>query len=62
MRMPLSAPKRFQFLHDAGFAQCSFRQADLTVTEHVDEAPFDLVFARLLMFHIRNPADAVRRR
>ena len=28
-------------LHGAGFAQCSFRQTDLTATEHVDEAPFD---------------------
>jgi SAM-dependent methyltransferase len=48
-------------LHGVGFAQCSFRQADLTVTEHVEEAPFDLVFARLLLFHMRNPADALRR-
>jgi len=48
-------------LHGTGFTQWSFRQADLTVTEHVDEAPFDLVFARLLLFHIRNPADALRR-
>jgi len=48
-------------LHGAGFAQCSFRQVDLTVTEHVDEAPFDLVFARLLLFHLRNPAKVLRR-
>ena len=48
-------------LHGAGFSQCRFCHADLLAIEHIDEAPFDLVFARLLFFHLRNPTEALRR-
>jgi ubiquinone/menaquinone biosynthesis C-methylase UbiE len=45
----------------AGLRQCRFLHADLFSVEHIDEGPFDLVFARLLLFHIKNPVDALRR-
>jgi ubiquinone/menaquinone biosynthesis C-methylase UbiE len=48
-------------LHGAGFMQCRFCRADLAATAHIDGAPFDLVFARLLLFHLRNPTEALRR-
>ena len=45
----------------AGLRQCRFLHADLFSVEQIDEGPFDLVFARLLLFHIKNPVDALRR-
>jgi ubiquinone/menaquinone biosynthesis C-methylase UbiE len=48
-------------LNSAGLRQCRFLNADLLRIERIDEAPFDLVFARLLLFHMKNPADALRR-
>jgi SAM-dependent methyltransferase len=39
-------------LHDAGHRQCTFGAFDLTTAEPVPEGPFDLVHARLLLFHL----------
>jgi tRNA A58 N-methylase Trm61 len=48
-------------LNGAGVRQCRFIHADLFRLEQIDEAPFDLVFARLLLFHMKNPAEALRK-
>jgi SAM-dependent methyltransferase len=39
-------------LHDAGYRQCRFQTHDLTVAAPIPGAPFDLVYARLLLFHL----------
>jgi SAM-dependent methyltransferase len=48
-------------LNGAGLRQCRFVHADLFRLEQIDEAPFDIVFARLLLFHLKNPAEALRK-
>ena len=37
------------------------RRADLTTTETIDGAPFDVVFARLIIFHMADPVAALRK-
>jgi ubiquinone/menaquinone biosynthesis C-methylase UbiE len=39
-------------LHEAGHGQCHFRAAQLTGDEPIPGAPYDLVYARLLLFHL----------
>lgn len=39
-------------LHGAGHRQCSFRAHDLTAAEPIPGGPFDLVYARFLLFHL----------
>jgi SAM-dependent methyltransferase len=39
-------------LHDAGHRHCEFHPHDLTGPAPVPGAPFDLVYARLLLFHL----------
>jgi trans-aconitate methyltransferase len=39
-------------LQGAGHRQCSFRAHDLTAAEPIPGGPFDLVYARLLLFHL----------
>ena len=39
-------------LHGAGHHHCSFHAHDLTAGEPVPGAPFDVVYARLLLFHL----------
>jgi trans-aconitate methyltransferase len=41
-----------EMLHGRGHRQCAFRAHDLTTGEPVPGAPFDLVYARLLLFHL----------
>ena len=41
-----------QMLHGSGHRQCAFAAHDLTADEPVPGAPFDLVYARLLLFHL----------
>ncbi len=48
-------------LHRSGHRQCSFRAHDLTVDEPIPQAPFDLVYARLLIFHLPQRLDVLRR-
>jgi ubiquinone/menaquinone biosynthesis C-methylase UbiE len=48
-------------LHDAGHRQCRFAPHDITADDPLPGAPFDLVYARLLLFHLPERAAAVRR-
>jgi ubiquinone/menaquinone biosynthesis C-methylase UbiE len=41
-----------EMLHGSGHRQCAFHPHDLTAAEPVPGAPFDLVYARLLLFHL----------
>jgi SAM-dependent methyltransferase len=41
-----------EMLHGSGHRQCAFHPHDLTADEPVPSAPFDLVYARLLLFHL----------
>ena len=48
-------------LHRAGHPQCAFAPVDLTSRDPIPGAPFDLVYARLLLFHIADPVAVLRR-
>ena len=48
-------------LHAAGHHQCIFAAADVEHAERVPGGPFDLVFARLLLFHLADPVATLRR-
>jgi SAM-dependent methyltransferase len=41
-----------EMLHGSGHRHCAFHAHDLTSDEPVPGAPFDLVYARLLLFHV----------
>ena len=48
-------------LHGAGHRQCSFHRQDLSAGEPIPGAPFDLVYARLLLFHLSQRVDVLAR-
>jgi ubiquinone/menaquinone biosynthesis C-methylase UbiE len=48
-------------LHEEGHGQCSFHAHDLTAGEPIPGAPFDLVYARLLLFHLPQRAAVLAR-
>jgi ubiquinone/menaquinone biosynthesis C-methylase UbiE len=48
-------------LHDAGHRQCSFQAQRITAREPIPGAPFDLVYARLLLFHLPERAEVLAR-
>lgn len=48
-------------LRAAGHHQCEFELADVEQDAWLDDAPFDLVFARLLLFHVGDPVAVTRR-
>jgi SAM-dependent methyltransferase len=48
-------------LHGAGHRQCSFHAQDLAVGEPIPGVPFDLVYARLLLFHLPQRAAVLAR-
>jgi SAM-dependent methyltransferase len=48
-------------LHAAGHRQCDFAAHDLTAGEPVPGGPFDVVYARLLLFHLPRPAAVLAR-
>jgi ubiquinone/menaquinone biosynthesis C-methylase UbiE len=48
-------------LHDAGHRQCCFHAQDLTCGDPIPGAPFDLVYARLLLFHLPQRAAVLAR-
>jgi ubiquinone/menaquinone biosynthesis C-methylase UbiE len=48
-------------LHGAGNRQCSFEPHDLTAAAPIPGGPFDVVYARLLLFHLRERAAVVGR-
>jgi len=48
-------------LHEAGHRQCSFQAHDLTAGEPIPGAPFGLVYARLLLFHLPQRVEVLAR-
>ncbi len=48
-------------LHAAGHRQCTFEAIDAETDETIPGAPFDLVFARLLLLYTDDPAATLRR-
>ena len=48
-------------LHAAGYRQCRFQLADLTADEPIPGGPYDLVYARLLLFHLPQRAEVLAR-
>jgi SAM-dependent methyltransferase len=48
-------------LHGAGHRQCAFHAQDLTAGQPIPGAPFDLVYARLLLFHLPQRAEVLAR-
>jgi SAM-dependent methyltransferase len=48
-------------LHGAGHRHCSFQAQDLTAAGPIPGAPFDLVYARLLLFHLPQRIDVLAR-
>jgi trans-aconitate methyltransferase len=48
-------------LRDAGHRQCAFSAHDLTAGEPIPGEPFDLVYARLLLFHLPERAEVLAR-
>ncbi|MFI5952593.1 class I SAM-dependent methyltransferase [Cryptosporangium sp. NPDC051539] len=50
-----------EMLHDAGHRHCDVRVHDLAGPDPLPDGPFDLVYARLLLFHLPERADVVKR-
>jgi ubiquinone/menaquinone biosynthesis C-methylase UbiE len=48
-------------LHGAGYRHCSFHEHDLAAAGPVPGAPFDLVYARLLLFHLPQRVEVLAR-
>lgn len=48
-------------LHSAGHRQCRFVSLDVTAEEPISGAPFDLVYARLLLYHLPERVTVLRR-
>ena len=57
---PLGA-QALTMLHDAGHRQCWFAPHDITADEPLPGGSFDLVYARLLLFHLPERVAALRR-
>jgi len=56
---PLGA-QALAMLHGAGHRQCDFAHLDLTSGDAIPGAPFDLVYARLLLYHLPQRLDVLR--
>ena len=50
-----------RMLHDAGHRHCEFHPHDLTGPAPVPGAPFDIVYARLLLFHLPERVEVLAR-
>ncbi len=48
-------------LHGAGHRQCSFAAVDVEGDGPIPGAPFDVVYARLLLLHVSDPVAVIRR-
>jgi SAM-dependent methyltransferase len=48
-------------LHEGGHRQCAFRAQDLAADEPIPGGLFDLVYARLLLFHLSQRVDVLAR-
>jgi ubiquinone/menaquinone biosynthesis C-methylase UbiE len=57
---PLGA-QALSMLRAAGHHQCAFEAADVERPTRIAGAPFDLVYARLLLFHVSDPVAVLRR-
>ena len=57
---PLGA-QALRSLHSAGHHQCAFDCVDVSEADRIPGGPFDLVFARLLLFHVRDRVGVLRR-
>lgn len=57
---PLGA-QALRSLHAAGHHQCAFECADVSAADRIPGGPFDLVFARLLLFHVHDRVGVLRR-
>jgi trans-aconitate methyltransferase len=57
---PLGA-QALSMLHDAGHRQCRFLPFDVTSKKPIPGAPFDLVYARLLLYHLPDRVTVLRR-
>jgi ubiquinone/menaquinone biosynthesis C-methylase UbiE len=58
---PAVGQRAIEMLHAAGHRQCTFIPVDLAADEAIPGAPFDLVYARLLLMHVSDPVAVVRR-
>ena len=58
---PELGARTLAMLHGAGHHHCSFHAQDLTTGEPIPGAPFDLVYARLLLFHLPQRAEVLAR-
>jgi trans-aconitate methyltransferase len=50
-----------EMLHGDGYRHCAFHAQDLTAGEPIPGAPYDLVYARLLLFHLPQRVDVLAR-
>ena len=50
-----------EMLHGDGHRQCAFREHDLSQAAAVPGGPFDLIYARLLLFHLPQRVEALAR-
>ena len=57
---PLGA-QALTMLHDAGHRQCRFIPFDVTADGPIPGAPFDLVYARLLLYHLPDRVTVLAR-
>jgi SAM-dependent methyltransferase len=58
---PALGARTLAMLHGAGHRQCAFQARDLAAAEPIPGAPFDLVYARLLLFHLPQRVDVLAR-
>jgi SAM-dependent methyltransferase len=58
---PALGARTLAMLHGAGHRHCSFQAQDLTAADPIPGAPFDLVYARLLLFHLPQRVDVLAR-
>jgi SAM-dependent methyltransferase len=58
---PVLGGTTLAMLRGAGHRQCAFQAHDLTAAEPIPGAPFDLVYARLLLFHLPQRTEVLGR-
>jgi ubiquinone/menaquinone biosynthesis C-methylase UbiE len=58
---PALGAMTLEMLHGAGHRQCAFQAQDLAAGEPLPGAPFDLVYARLLLFHLPQRVEVLAR-
>src|SRR4030095_13515752 len=48
-------------LIEKGYGQCAFVEGEIYTMDQVKGEPFDIVFARIVFFHLPDPISALRR-